>query len=194
MARELIQRYADYDVLSVAPNTFDYTTDTCKVVNDSSGASASFKVYDPTIDEAISSSHTTGQTIINVSNIGVFSVDDSIEITLDDDAVHIANINSLSLSNSSITMSAGLPSGAAAGNRIRKIFGVSISMTEFGTANLNTRNWGYRGVLLGSHVAHSDIRAKDSLDVTIEIRVIESGGAVSFDTICASIQETPDCG
>jgi hypothetical protein len=192
MAREFIQRYADYDILSVAPSAFNYTTDERVVLNDLLGASGSFKVYDPSKDEVISVDEATGQSTLSVTNAGEFDIGDAVEVTQDDLTLLSASVDSVDSTNGTITLDDTLTDPAAAGSRVRVIFGASIAMAEYGTANLNTRNWGYRGVFPSSNVAHDDSRAKDGLDVNIEIRVNDGTSRDTLDTICATIRED-DC-
>lgn len=193
MARELIDRYSDYDVLSIAPTLFNYSTDLNEVVNDAASGSGSFQIYDPSKDEIISVDEAAGQTELSVTNAGVFAVDEFVEITEDNLAIFVASITAVDAVAGTITVNSGLGVGAAAGKRVRRVYAAAhISMTEFGTANLNTRNWGYIGVLESTHAVHVDPRTKTSMDVDIEVK-ITNGTQISTDVICATISED-DCG
>jgi hypothetical protein len=192
MARKLIDRYSDYDVESIAPTLFNYSTDANEVVNDVASGEGSFKVYDPSKDEVISVDEAIGQTELNISNVGVFNVGDSVEITQNDGTLLATSVNSVDAVNGTVTFADALTVAADVGNRVRVIFGASIAMTEFGTADLNTRNWGYVGVMESTHAAHSDPRTKTSMDVDIEVK-ITNGVKISTDVICATISED-DCG
>jgi hypothetical protein len=191
MARKLIDRYSDYDIISTAPKLFNYTTDLNEVVNDASSGSASFKVYDISKDELILADEAIGQTELSVTNAGVFNENDSVEVTQNDESILASTVSSVDTTAGTITIADSLTVAADIGQRVRVIFGASISMTEFGTANLNTRNWGYIGILENTHVAHYDVRAKEGLNVDIEVKVTNSV-MTSTDIICATIKED-DC-
>jgi len=192
MAREVIQRYTDYNVLAVAPKYHNWTTDVDVVINDAGGGSASFKVYDPSKDELISADEAIGQTELSVSDVGVFDVGDSVEVTQNNGVILSSTVSAVDSTAGTITIADSLAVAADLGSRVRVIFGASVSMTEYGTANLNTRDWGYRGLFALSNPAHSDTRAKDGLEINIEISVDGGSNRDSLDVICALIREN-DC-
>ncbi len=192
MARKLIERYTDYDVISRAPIIFNYTFDVNEVIDDSANGVASFKIYDPSKDELILADEAIGQSTLSVTNAGVFNVDDAIEVTQNDESILASTINAVDASAGTITIDNTLTVAVDVGRRVRVIFGSSVNMSEFGTANLNTRDWGYHGVFDDSISAHSDARAKEGLDVDIEVKVNNSVRN-STDTIHATIKED-NCG
>jgi hypothetical protein len=191
MARELIDRYSDYDVISRAPTVFNYSSDLNEVVNDASSGSASFKIYDPSKCEVILADEAIGQTELSVSNAGAFDENDAVEVTQNDESILASTVSSVDAVAGTITIADALTVAADLGQRVRVIFGASISMSEFGTADLNTRDWGYHGVIESTHSVHSDPRAKEGLEVDIEVKVTNSVRN-STDIICATIKED-DC-
>lgn len=162
------------------------------ILNDAAGSSCTFKVYDPAKDEIISVDEASGQTIINVTNPGNFAVGDSVEIKTNDGTFDISDVASIQITNGTITMDVALTDAAAVGNRVRRIFGVAVPMTEYGTPKLDTLDWGYRGTLLSTHA--SQIKGQD---IDIEINFVGDGAAPGTlnarETICATIQDVKDC-
>lgn len=193
MAREIIPRFTDKTVNSFAPidedasprNPLDNTTD---------GATCSFKVFDPAKDEVISVAEASGQTVLSVTNAGVFAVSDSVEVTLDNGTLFPSTISSIDTVSdpTTVTLADAITDTAAANNRIRVILGSSISMAEFGTPDLNTTDWGFRATLPDDHPAHLDPQSKTGFDVNIEVTLIGGPGLQKRDTICATISEQ-DC-
>jgi len=191
MARELIKRFSDRQIRAVAPTNVQ--ADPNVPLNNAAGASAFFNVYDPSEDEVLTVAIVGSVGVIDVSNVGVFEIGDLLELTRDDGTTDVsASIGSIDVALGQITLVGTLLGPAAVGRRLRTILGIQVTMSEFGTASLNTRDWGYEGLLADTHPAHNDPRAKTEFDIEIEIRVT-AGGSRAFDVICATIQED-DCG
>ncbi len=190
MARILLPRYSNRYPRAIAPK--DILVDPNVVINDAASGSASFKIYDPSRDEVLTGVEAIGQTVLSVSNAGEFVISDDVELTQDDDTIHLSTINAVDTVLGTVTISAATTVASAVGNRFRKIFGVKVTMTEYGTADLNTRNWGYQGTILSTHDVYKDSRSKDGLDADIEIIVL-APGMVEQQTICATVKED-DCG
>lgn len=158
----------------IAQNPLDNTTD---------GATCTFKVYDPAKSETISSAEALGQTVLSVSEAGVFVVGDTVELEQDDGTFHTSAVNAVDASAGTITIDDVTTDEAAAGARIRVKLGATITMTEFGTPELEERDWGFRG-FLGSNHAGLVI----GLDINIEISFAGSGGDLDLELlICATI-------
>ena len=190
MARVLIQRYKDFLVRGVAPRNQGVEPNT--VLNDAASASGSFKVYDTDKDEVISADEAVGQDELSVTNVGVFTVGETVEITQDDATLHTTTISSIDAAAGTITVADVLTVAAADGNRVRRIFGSEVTMDEYGTADLDTRTWGYQKTLSDTHASHLDVRAKTGLDIDIEIVVDGGAGIKGFEVICATIKQR-DC-
>ncbi len=189
MARQLIQRYQVHQVRAVVPKDIDVEPNVV-LNNDAGVVSCEFKIYDPNRDEVISADEASGQTIISVTNAGVFQEnDDFVEITQVDGSFYFVQVLSVDSVNGTITINSALDVGVNAGSRVRKIFGAAIAMVEYGTADLDTRDWGYKGTLLGNHAVHLDTRAKDGLDIDIEINFDGGINLEAFDVICATIKQ-----
>ena len=191
MARELVKRYSDYLVRAVVP--INKGVDPHVPLDDDAGVvGCSFKVYDISKDEVLTALEAIGQTVLSVSNAGVFVIGDSVELIQNDGTIHTSTVSSIDTDAGTVTIADITTVAAAAGKRFRVIFGSSVDMLEYGTANLNTRNWGYQAGLPDDHTVYDDPRTKTGLDVDIEIRFNGGAGLAAFDTICATIQED-DC-
>jgi len=191
MARELIKRFSDRQIRAVAPTNVQ--ADPNIPLDNAAGASSFFNVYDPSEDEVLTVAIVGSVGVISVSNAGVFEIGDQLELTRDDGVTDVsATVGSIDVALGEITLVGTMLGPAAVGNRLRTIIGAQVTMFEFGTADLNTRDWGFQGLLPSTHPAHRDPRAKTEFDIEIEIRV-SAGGFTAFDVICATIQED-DCG
>jgi len=191
MARELFKRFSDRQIRAIAPTNVQVEPNI--PLNDAGGTTSFFNVYDPSEDEVLTVAIVGSVGLISVSNVGVFEIGDQLELTRDNGTTDVtASVASIDVALGEITLSGTLAGPAAVGRRLRTILGTQTSMAEFGTANLNTRDWGYQGLLTGTHPAHTDPRSKTQFDIEIEIRVT-AAGFTAFDVICATIQED-DCG
>lgn len=185
-AREIIRRSTDKVVEARHPtdvvnqNPLDNTGDS---------ATCTFKIYDPAKDEIISAAEASAQTVLSVTNAGEFDVDDSVEVTLDNGTLHTSTVSAVDSSAGTITIAVGITDTAAAGNRVRVIVGTEITMTEYGTPDLNTIDWGFRGTFADDHPAHLDPQSKTGFDIDIVIDFVGGPGLRSVETICATIQE-----
>lgn len=189
MARVLIPRYSNRYPRAIAPK--DVLVEPNVVINNAASGSASFKVYDPSRDEVLTAIEGIGQTVISVSNAGTFVIADAIELTQDDASIHASTVDSIDAAAGTVTIADITTVASAIGNRFRKIFGSKVTMTEYGTADLNKQDWGYQGLIPSTHASHADARAKDGLDVDIEIIVL-GASLVEQETICTTIKED-DC-
>ncbi len=177
-----------YDILiidPVVPSTnvnFSISLNAGSEITGHTGARCSFKVFDPGKNEEISASEAIGQTVISVTNPGVFAVNDTVEILMDDAAFHAATISAIDLTAKTITISAGLTVAAAAGNSVRRNFGPTVTMTEYGTANLQDLAFGYRGAL-----AHDGVYQIIDQDIDIEVSFDGGTGLEVFSVICGTI-------
>ena len=188
MARRTIFRYTDHDVKVIAPiRDIDNT-----VLNDLAGASSSFKVYDPAKDEIISATEASGQTVLSVTNAGTFVINEVVEVTQDDATLHTQAITDVDAAAGTITIALGLIVNAQAGSRVRVVLGMVITQDEFGTANVDTENWGYIGVLQDDHPAHLDPRSKTGFDIDVETIFVGGPGLNKQKTDCLTIVED-DC-
>lgn len=191
MARELVKRYNDFLVRAVAP--INKGVDPHVPLDDDAGVvGCTYKIYDISKDEVLSIAEASGQTVLSVSNAGVFVVGDSVEVTQDDETLLASTVTAVDTAAGTVTINDVLTDDAAAGKRIRAIFGSSVAMLEYGTANLDTRTWGYQAGFADDNAAYLDPRTKTGMDVDIEISFNGGAGLAAFDTICATIQED-DC-
>lgn len=119
--------------------------------NADDGSTCSFEVFDPEKDESLTSAAITGATTLYVSNAGVFVINDIVDVALTDGNRHLAYVTGVSGSAGTITINPGLASGASLGARVRVRLGNPVSMSDFGTPELEKRDWGFRGTLLSTH-------------------------------------------
>lgn len=185
MAREIVNRFSDFTV-DTGP-VIDVVNKI--VLNDAAGASSVFKVFDPSKDEVITITEASGQTVISVSNSGKFVIADKLEMTLDDDTIHLAAVISIQTEDGTITIDTAIIDSMAAGNRVRVIMGVVIAMVEHGIADLDTDDWGYIGTFPDNHISHFDSRSKAGFDLDIEVQFDGGAGLAAVETHCITIQE-----
>lgn len=175
----LVQIVAPRDV-SVDPNV---------PLNDAAGASSSFKVYDRSKNERFST--TVGAVAVwPVTGAGVFEVGDTVEATETDGTVTSGTVSSVDASAGTITSDTSLTVGAKAGALVRVRLGSEIVMAEYGTADLNRRDWGYQGSLLSTHPGLE-------LDTEISIEISFKGAADnSLDqlrVVCGVVKPVEEC-
>ena len=191
MARELVKRYSDYLVRANHP--INKGVDPHVPLDDDAGVvSCAYKIYDISKDEVLLANEASGQTELSVSNAGVFVIGDSVEVTQDDETLLATTVTAVNTTDGTVTIDDVLTDNAAAGKRIRAIFGASVAMLEYGTADLDTITWGYQAGIPEDNAVHLDPRTKTGLDVDIEIRFNGGAGLAAFDTICITLQED-DC-
>lgn len=188
MPRQIIDRNSDHNVKVIAPIDVDNQT----VLNDAAGASSSFKVYDPAKDEAISVLVSSG-IVLDVTNAGVFVINDIAELKQDDATLHVSAITNVDVPNGQITIIIPVTDTSQAGNRIRVVLDSStpIVQDEFGTADIDTEDWGYIGVFSDTHAAHDNPLTKtaEGFDVDIEISFSGGAGLNREKTECVTIKE-----
>lgn len=188
MDRQIIDRRSDYNVKVIAPIDIDNDTP----LNDSEGASSSFKVYDPAKDEELSVAASDTDTVLDVTNAGIFVVNDIAELKQDDAVLHASAVTVVDTVNGQITIANPITDDAQAGNRIRVVLdsGTPIAQTEFGTANIDTEDWGYTGVFPDTHTAHDNPLAKTTgFDVDVEITFSGGAGLNRQKIECLTIKE-----
>ena len=156
--------------------------------NTNDGSTCSFKVYDPDKDEVISADEASGQTILSVTNAGIFVVGDTIEVTQDNGTILATTINAVDADAGTITNDDVTTDTCKAGNRVRKIFGSEVPMSEYGTPDLDEVEWGFRGTLLSTHPCHIIDQ-----DIDIEITFIGNpsspGSLNAQETISMTVRE-----
>ncbi len=160
-------------------------------LNDADTATSTFKIIDANKSEVLTAAEVTLATVLNVTNVAVFKLNDIAEIDLDDLTVHDGGpITLVDTVAGAITVTTGLASGAAIGQRVRVRLGNVIPMTEFGTAALGTVNWGYRGPLASNHPG---LVLDTEIDIEISFVGSSGGGLDVLDIICGVIKPFADC-
>jgi hypothetical protein len=182
-AREILQYQTTTPIKLLHPtdtvnqNTLDTTND---------GSTCSFKVFDANKESVLTADEAGAQTVISVDGPAKFDVGDTVEIPLDSGSIHSANIDSIELDDGTVTINTGLPSQASAGKRIKAILGSEVTMDEYGTPKIGTRDWGFIGTIESDHPG-----LIPDLEIDIEITFIGAvlGDLNRFDVIRAVVKE-----
>ena len=154
--------------------------------NTGDSATCSFTVFDADIDEVVTADSTS--TTLNVTNAGVFEGQTGVEIELDSGAFHFSAITSVDVAAGTVTLTSGLPSQASAGTRVRAtVDATAVNMPEFGTPDLDTQNWGFRGVLEATHKALLTNLRKIDVEITVLFGTLRITA-----TICAIVSDGCD--
>jgi hypothetical protein len=157
--------------------------------NTNDGATCSYRIFDPAIDEVTVSGLGAASTSVNVTNADLFNTGDTIEIALDDGTTHLATLTSVA--DPTLFFSGHpAPSAAAIGSRARYIFGTEVDMPEFGTAVFGKRDYGFREVLAYDHVVQI-LDQEFNAEVTFVGAV--AGGLNAFDIIYGVIKPRSEC-
>lgn len=185
-AREVIRYKSSKMIRLVAPT--DVINDD-PLDNTDDGSTCTFRVFDPAKDEVLSAAEAIGQTVLSVTGATIL-LNDVVEVTQNDDTIHSAAVTAVDVSAGTVTIAAGLTVAAAAGNRIRVRLGNQITMNEYGTPALETRDWGFEGVLASDHAG-----LKIDLEIDIEMTFVGSvsGGLDYLEVLCAVIKVIKDC-
>ena len=150
------------------------------------GATCSFKVFDALIVEECAVAAAASQLLIDVTNVGAFNTNQTLNIDLDDGTAQIVGITSINFTTGVITLASTLTDTVAVENRIRVIFGVAVTMSEFGTPSKNQRNWGFKATLPDTHASQKPDR---EIDIEIDFIGDVAGGLNARQTIRAIIKE-----
>jgi hypothetical protein len=159
---------SDFVVKLIAPTD----TENQIALNDAAGVvSCTFSCYDPAKDETLSAAEAPAQTVISVTNAGVFVVGDVLEIVQDSGVVKdMGAITAVSTSAGTVTCTNPLDTLASLGARARVRLGAMIGMSEYGTAKLGLINWGYKATLPDTHAGLVP-------DLVFDIEISFNGGA-----------------
>lgn len=169
----------------------DESTSPPTLITTAAGATASFKIYDVAKDEALSAAEASGQTVLSVTNAGVFVIGDVVEVDLDSGAVHDGGaVTAVDPAAGTITVTTALTGAAAAGRRARVRLGPAVAMTQYGVPALGSQDWGFVGTL-----SHNHPGLVRDLRVAVEITLIGPAAAYQrVDVLCGVVQEVEDCG
>lgn len=193
MSRTIISRFTDKTVKCKHPIDEDVDPRLPIVDANYPGATCVYNVFDISKDEVISVNELAGQTVLSVSNAGIFKVAETVLVTLDSGVIENKTIDLIDAANSTIRVTVAITANASAGNRVRSILGTQdVAMAEFGTPDIDKTEWGWRESLLKSHIAHSDSRSKTGFDIDIEITLDGGAGVSATETECVTIKED-DC-
>lgn len=141
-----IQFQSDYFVRLKGPE--DLGVDPDDVNRLLSSGTATYSSYDPGIDTVLDAAEALGQTILSVSDAGLFKVGYRLELTQDNGTLHNSSVVSVDASAGTVTINDVTTVAAALGNRVRRVFtSTPVAMTLFGTPVVGSLDWGYRGVL-----------------------------------------------
>lgn len=157
--------------------------------NTEEGATAFFKVMDPSKYGVLTEGEPSLETTLAVTNAGAFEVGDAVDVELDDGTVDEDVVVAVDPVAGTIDVSGGLASGASEGRRARVRLGSSVPMTEYGTPKLGTVDWGFRGTLSPTHPGLS-------VGKEIDVEIWFDGGTASLKdlkVLCLQVASLEDC-
>jgi len=187
MAREKIPYQTDVAVLLEHP-TDVLNADPLDFADDAS--TCSFKVFDPNVDEVLTATEAGGQTVLSVSNAGVFVVGHLVEVSLDSGIFHDFTVSAVDPAAGTVTGAPALATTASVGRRVRRRLGNSVAMAAYGTPKLGKTDWGFVGTLLRTHPG-----LELGLEVNVEIYFVGAvgGGLDLLKVLCAVVSPVEDC-
>jgi hypothetical protein len=188
--REQYSYLSDYSILYEKPSNSLTST----VLNDTAGATCFFKIYDVAKSQTLSAAEASGQTVLSVSDAGSIQVDDVVEVDTNSSPITIHDagaVVAVDAAAGTITVTTAIPAaGALAGARVRVRLGAQVTMSEFGTAEIDAaEEWGYEGTFLG---ATQGLLIGKEIDIEIRFVGAAGGGLTSYDCIRAVIVECAD--
>jgi hypothetical protein len=175
-----IRLVAPTDVVAIPPVVLDTVA----------GATSSFRVFDPAVDQVLSAAEAIGQTVWSVTNAALFKVGYGVELTQDDSSVVFGTLTAVDPVAGTITSNVATTVAAAAGNRVRRRLGNPITMTQYGTAALGRRDWGWQGALPSNHPG---LVLDLEIDVEISFIGAVAGGKDLLRTLCLVVRPVEDC-
>ncbi len=138
---------------------------------------ATMKVYDPGVDMNLSADEAIGQTVLSVTDAGLFVIDDRVEIEADDGTFHNSLVTGVDPVASEITIADSLTVASASGQRVRRIFVTApIAMALYGTPAVGSDQWGYQGPLDddGLHqIIDQEIEVEMTLDAGPGVKIVK---------------------
>lgn len=188
MARTPIPFRSSVSIRLVAPT--DVVAIPQLVLDAASGATSTFKVFDPAVDEVLSAAEAIGQTVWSVTNAARFKVGYGVELSQDDGSVVFGTLTAVDPAAGTITSNVASTVAAAAGNRVRRRLGNAITMTQYGTAALGRRDWGWQGALPSNHPG---LALDLEIDVEISFVGAVAGGKDLLRTLCLVVRPVEDC-
>lgn len=160
------------------------------VLNDAAGSSSTFKVYNHGKDERFSAAEAAAQTEWSVTNAALFEVGDVVEATESNGTILVGTLTAVDAAAGTITSDTPLAVGANAGARVRVRLGGEVTMTEYGTANLNSKDWGYQGSLLSTHAG---LEIDTEIDVEISFKGAADNSLDQLRVICGIVKPVEEC-
>jgi hypothetical protein len=127
-------------------------TDPLRLLTAANGATSSFRMFesftdsagDPDDCEATSSSPAAANSI-TINRARRFKVGDLAEITLDDATLQFVTVNTVGLGSGTLGLAEVLAAGVSRGARVRRAIGGVVAMTEHGTPDGASEEWGFEG-------------------------------------------------
>jgi len=158
--------------------------------NTNNGSTCSFKVYDPGKDQLTRFAQPTSETLIAVTDPSAFEVGDQVEITLANGNIHTSTVVGIDDDMEWIQIAGGLPSATDTDARVRVLLGTEVTMDEFGTARIGSKEYGFRGTLAASHPVHV---LDQEFNIEIKFVGAPGGGLDALDLICGVIKPRGEC-
>ena len=113
-----------------------------------------------------------------------------VEATESDGSILVGTLTTVDAAAGTITSDTALLVGGAVGGSVRVRLGGEVTMTEYGTASLSTRNWGYQGALLSTH-AGLELDTQVSIEISFKGAVDNSLDVLRV--ICAEVKPVEEC-
>lgn len=175
MSSEKIPFRSDVLIRLVDPEDFGVDPDDSERLLDS--GTATYKVFDPGVDEVTTLAIAGGVDVIPVSNPGAFASAVRIEIEQDDGTFQNTTLVSLDVEAGTITVDNVTTSTVAAGSRVRGAFTTGdVAMALYGDPVVGDKFWGYQGQLEddGDHqVIGQEIEAEMTLDAGAGLKIVK---------------------
>lgn len=190
MQQTEIQYRTDYFCRMKHPEDWGVDQDNAEFPVD--GGTATFKLFDPGVDETVTVLVASGQPVVKVSNAGRFPIGSQFELEQDDGTFHNAIVNSVDAATGAITLAANTTDTAAIGKRVRRTFTTGpLSMTLYTidgvTPAQGVKKWGYRGAM-------TDTGLHQILDQLVWSEMTLDGGAGKNIVVIECFKVVANCG
>jgi hypothetical protein len=160
--------------------------------NTDDGSTCSFKAYDHDKDEVIAADESSGETVLTISNPAAFKVGDTVEVTQDDDSIHVSTLDAVTPADGTVTLADQLTQNASLGKRIRCRLGGVVTMAEYGTPKLGESDWGFEGLLQSDH-AGLEIGVNVDIEISFVGDPANPGELDQLEVICGVVNPKEDC-
>lgn len=134
-------------------------------------------VLDELAQDELSAAAITSATTLFVRDSDPLTIGDAVIIQLDDGVRHAATISDIP-NPGELTITPGIASGAGVGARVIRKVGAPITGSEYGTASIDTEDWGYVAEVVWSY---GDVVLDEGMRILIEAVVDVSGTGAHYE-------------